>query len=96
MPGVRRKPAAACSLMAALVLVPMLSGCTAAPAFNGEAGDHFDGTQFVNRDPMDKSAGDFVKLAWGAVTDASDWPRWVETSQGEIPSTRVYQGISTK
>jgi L-ascorbate metabolism protein UlaG (beta-lactamase superfamily) len=76
------------------LLLPTLSGCTAAPAFNGGASDNFDGTRFVNRDPVEKSAGDFVKLGWGAVTEASDWPSWVATTQGEIPSDRVHQGIS--
>jgi L-ascorbate metabolism protein UlaG (beta-lactamase superfamily) len=81
------------ALLATLAMA-MLSGCTAAPAFNGPAGKQFDGTRFVNREPMDKSLGDFVKLAWGAVTEASDWPGWVETSQGEILAERVYQGVS--
>lgn len=78
----------------AALLLSTLSGCTAAPAFNGRASDNFDGTRFVNREPMDKTAGDFVKLAWGAATEASDWPEWVETSQGAIPAVRVYQGVS--
>jgi L-ascorbate metabolism protein UlaG (beta-lactamase superfamily) len=73
---------------------PLLSGCTAAPAFDGPETVNYDGIRFVNREPMDKSAGDFVKLAWGALTEASPWPVWVETATESIPLTRVYQGIS--
>ena len=93
MPGWTGKALQSFTLIAALVM-PLLSACTAAPAFNGRAGDHFDGTQFVNREPMEKSVGDFVNLAWGAVTEASEWPDWVETSAGEVQAERVYQGIS--
>ena len=84
------------SMIAALVLllVSLLPGCTAAPAFNGPETGNYDGTRFVNRDPMDKSAADLIKLAWGSVTTASDWPAWVETVPQSVPVTRVYQGIS--
>ncbi len=93
MPTLIPRQASVRALVTALLL-PTLSGCTAAPAFQGRNSDHFDGTHFVNREPMDKSPGDFVKLAWGAVTEASDWPRWVETSTGEVVAERVYQGMS--
>lgn len=81
------------SLVAALLL-PTLSGCTSAPTFSGRASDNFDGSRFVNRYPMEKSAADFVKLGWGAVAEASDWPTWVETTEGKIPVDRVHQGVS--
>jgi hypothetical protein len=34
--------------------------CTSAPGFKGEVSDHFDGKQFSNNQPMDKSAGDSI------------------------------------
>jgi L-ascorbate metabolism protein UlaG (beta-lactamase superfamily) len=77
-----------------LLLLPTLSGCTAAPAYTGERSTNFDGTRFVNSDPMDKSAGDFVKLAWGAVTESQSWPAWVDTVSQQVPVERVYGGIS--
>ena len=76
------------------VLLPLLSGCTAAPAYQGEATDNFDGMQFVNSDPMDKSAVDFVRLAWGAVTDSARWPGWVAVTAQPVARERVYTGIS--
>lgn len=72
----------------------VLSGCSAGPVYNGKDSDHFDGSQFVNRLPMEKRVSDFVKLGWGAMTEADDWPDWIETTAGEVPKERVYQGIS--
>jgi hypothetical protein len=39
---------------------PLLMSCTSAPGFKGEVSDHFDGKQFSNNQPMDKSAGDSI------------------------------------
>ena len=36
----------------------MLAGCFAAPTYEGEAMDNFNGKVFVNRDPMDKGLFD--------------------------------------
>jgi hypothetical protein len=80
--------------LAGWLLLTLLSGCTAAPAFNGPKADNYDGYQFVNRDPMEKTAGDFIKLAWGAVTESSAWPKWVSTEAQQVPVARVRQGLS--
>lgn len=77
-----------------LLIGPLLMSCTAAPAFQGEASDHFDGTYFVNREPMQKTAGDLLKLGWGALTQAAQWPEWIEIEQQQVPSERVTEGIS--
>ena len=77
-----------------LVSGPLLISCTSAPGFDGETSDHFDGKYFVNSQPMNKTAGDMVKLGWGALTQASDWPEWIDLKARKVPSERVHEGIS--
>ena len=72
----------------------LLMSCTSAPGFQGASSDHFDGRKFINREPMDKSAGDMVKLGWGALTRAEEWPHWIDIEQQTVPSERVYEGVS--
>lgn len=76
------------------LILPSLSGCTAAPAYEGPPGSHFDGERFVNREPVERSFADFVRLGWGAITDAASWPEWIEIEQQTIPHARVEEGIS--
>lgn len=83
-----------CITTLALGLLPLVAACTAAPAWEGQVSSNFDGTRFVNSDPIEKSAGDFVKLAWGAVNDPRSWPNWVEVTQYDVPLERVYNGLS--
>ena len=78
---------------ALLALLPLLLSCTAAPAYQGSPSDHFDGSTFVNRKPMNKTPGDFIKLAWGAVTDPRTWPDWIEIETGQVAQARVNSGI---
>jgi len=78
---------------ALLPLLPLLLSCTAAPAYQGSPSDHFDGSTFVNRKPMNKTPGDFIKLAWGAVTDPRTWPDWIEIETGQVAQARVNSGI---
>lgn len=75
-------------------LILMLSACTAAPSYEGPSSEHFDGTRFSNREPMEKSPADFIRLAWGALTESADWPPWRETSEETSPATRVNDGLS--
>jgi L-ascorbate metabolism protein UlaG (beta-lactamase superfamily) len=82
------------TLLVVLLTGPLLMSCTSAPGFEGKASKHFDGKHFVNTEPMDKSAGDMVRLGWGALTSSADWPDWIEIEQQSVPSERVYQGIS--
>jgi L-ascorbate metabolism protein UlaG (beta-lactamase superfamily) len=77
-----------------LPLLLMLGSCTGAPTYKGAKSDHFDGVRFVNREPMNKSAGDMVRLGWGALTDEREWPQWVEVQQLTVPEERVYSGLS--
>jgi L-ascorbate metabolism protein UlaG (beta-lactamase superfamily) len=73
---------------------PLLMSCTSAPGFKGEVSDHFDGKHFSNTQPMDKSAGDMVKLGWGALTRSADWPDWIDIEPQTVPHERVREGIS--
>ncbi|WOJ93094.1 MBL fold metallo-hydrolase [Congregibacter variabilis] len=77
-----------------LLLLPLLVSCIAAPGFNGDSSSNFDGKQFSNTLPMDKSAGDLLRLGWGTVTQAADWPSWIDIEQQSIPNDRVWTGIS--
>lgn len=94
MPLLTRQPALLFTLCMTAGLIALLGGCTAAPAYEGEQSDNFDGTRFVNSDPMKKTAGDFVKLAWGAITQSTAWPEWVSGEQQSVPLERNFQGIS--
>lgn len=81
-------------LFAILTTVPLLTSCTAAPAYTGESGGNFDGTRFVNSQPMKKGAGDLFKLAWGSLTDSQPWPKWIDIETQPRPLARVHRGMS--
>jgi L-ascorbate metabolism protein UlaG (beta-lactamase superfamily) len=76
------------------LMLPLLSGCTAAPAYEGPPASHFDGERFVNREPVERSFADFVRLGWDSITEAVSWPEWIEIEQRKIPHARVAEGIS--
>ncbi len=80
--------------MLAAVALAALGACTAAPAYDGPQSRNFNGTRFVNTTPMEKSAGDFIKLAWGAITDTRPWPTWVDVEQRQVPFAAVRDGLS--
>jgi L-ascorbate metabolism protein UlaG (beta-lactamase superfamily) len=76
------------------MLVPALSACTSAPAYQGEVSAHFDGKRFSNRDNSDKSAWELLKFGWGSLFNAASWPEEVEIQAGTVAQPRVYDGIS--
>jgi L-ascorbate metabolism protein UlaG (beta-lactamase superfamily) len=76
------------------LLSTFLVSCTGAPHYRGANSDHFNGSQFVNRVPMAKGAGDLLRLGWGAATESEQWPDWVEIEPGSIAEQRVYDGIA--
>ena len=78
----------------ALIVLPLLASCFAAPGYQGPESDHFDGKVFSNTVPMEKSAGDMIRLGWGSLTQAADWPQWVDTEQHSITQERLEQGLS--
>ena len=73
---------------------PLLMSCTSAPGYEGKTSSHFNGKHFVNTQPMDKSAGDMVRLGWGALTNAADWPDWIDVEPQTVANERVHEGIS--
>jgi len=77
--------------MAAAALL-VLVGCVAAPAYRGEPLPNFDGRLFVNTTPMNKSPMDLMKLGWGTLTRAADWPEWVDIEPKKVP--RAESGIA--
>ncbi len=77
-----------------LPLLLLLPGCTAAPAWEGPRTAHFDGTHFANSEPMDKSAWDMLKLGWGALTQAEEWPKAVPVQRQIIARERVHDDLS--
>ena len=68
--------------------------CSSAPGYEGKTSSHFNGKHFVNTEPMDKSAGDMVRLGWGALTNAAEWPDWIDVEQQTVAHERVHEGIS--
>jgi len=83
-----------CKNLLLLALLPLLLSCTGAPAWKGETSDHFNGSVFVNRIPMQKTAGDMVNLGWGSMFEAETWPEWIEIPQQQVPQQRLSQGMS--
>ncbi|MFT4769176.1 MAG: L-ascorbate metabolism protein UlaG (beta-lactamase superfamily), partial [Glaciecola sp.] len=73
---------------------PLLVSCMAAPGFKGDNSSHFDGKLFYNKPPMNKTVGDLMRLGWGTLTQAADWPHWIEIEPQLIPSERVWSGVS--
>ena len=83
------------SLAILLSIAPLITSCTVGPSYTGQQSDHFDGKRFVNRQPMDhKTAGDMLRLGWGALSEAAEWPDWVEIEQQKVARERVYHGLS--
>ena len=61
--------------------------CVAAPRYDGEASDHFDGKRFFNHAPGVKGGGDFLK--WTLTRQPGRWRKWVDAPPGEKPPQRV-------
>lgn len=77
-----------------LIPGPLLVSCMSAPGFQGDSSPHFDGKQFSNTLPMHKTVRDLLRLGWGTLTQAADWPDWIEIEQQVIPEERVWNGVS--
>ncbi|MFK8041547.1 MBL fold metallo-hydrolase [Congregibacter sp.] len=76
------------------LVASLIAGCIAAPAYEGEESARFDGKYFKNTVPMSKSVGDLLRLAWGTLTQAEDWPNWIDVGQGQVPEERVWSGMA--
>ncbi|XOV86373.1 MAG: MBL fold metallo-hydrolase [Pseudomonadota bacterium] len=77
-----------------LLAVVMVAGCTDAPAFRGDTSEHFDGTRFHNRSPLDQDALDVLRYGWSFMTQREVWPDRVPVSQQRVPQARVTDGLS--
>ncbi len=81
------------SLGCLLALIVAGVSCTSAPRYSGPRTAHFDGDRFTNTVPMSKNAGDMLRLGWGAVTEAAQWPDWVEVDPQPVADDRVHDGL---
>jgi L-ascorbate metabolism protein UlaG (beta-lactamase superfamily) len=43
---------------------------------------------------MQKGAWDLIQLGWGSLSQAQDWPAWVEVPQQQVPQARLASGLS--
>ena len=73
-----------------------ISGCVAAPGYQGPATEHFDGKVFRNTLPADKGVWDLLRLSWGMLRDAESWPGAVDNPVLEgLPPQQNFDGILT-
>ena len=70
-----------------------VSGCVAAPGYQGPVSEHFDGRVFRNTAHAEKGIWDIVRLAWGSLVEAEDWPGSVEIESQSPPPARHHNGI---
>jgi len=82
------------AVLAGVVAVAVLAGCTAASAWKGSETSNFDGNVFRNTVPMQKGAWDMIQLGWGSLSEAEQWPEWVDIPQQRVPQTRIMAGLS--
>ncbi|MEM7096683.1 MAG: MBL fold metallo-hydrolase [Pseudomonadota bacterium] len=80
-------------LGAAIGVVFLIAGCVAAPGYQGPKSDHFDGNVFRNTLPAEKGFWDLVRMGWGSVVDAQDWPGDVPNGNFPAPADDVVDDI---
>ncbi|MEZ5502792.1 MAG: MBL fold metallo-hydrolase [Halioglobus sp.] len=49
---------------------------------------------FSNSEPMNKGAGDLIRLGWGSLFAAQAWPQWVDLPRQQVPQARLASGLS--
>ncbi len=85
--------ALATGMAAALVL--LLSGCLAAPVYEGPRSDHFDGTRFHNSVPNDKSVTDIIALGASMPFQAATWDKPADPSAPPpLPERRTQAAVT--
>ncbi len=82
------------AMLTAIAAGAFLAGCTSASAWKGAETSHFDGSVFQNTVPMQKGPWELIQLGWGSLSDAEQWPEWVEVPQQQVPLARVETGLS--
>ena len=76
-------------------ITALLAGCFAAPVYEGETSDHFDGTRFHNRESANKGPLDMVRMGWGFLTQSERWPKQVDNPDIDAAVTEaVTEGIA--
>lgn len=70
----------------------LITSCTSAPIYKGNASEHFLNGQFRNSTPMDKGVIELSRLGWGMLTKSERWPEWLTIQQTKIFEPRVAQG----
>lgn len=87
----KRAPAA--GVAAALVL--LLTGCLAAPVYEGPRSGHFDGTRFHNGVPNDKSLADIIALGASMPFQAATWDKPAVTPPAPpVPERRTHAAVT--
>lgn len=76
------------------LVVLLLSGCLAAPHFTGVSMTNFDGKRFHNSLPAEKSLTDLIRMGWGTITVAEQWPQWVDHQPQPLRTSNQLQNIS--
>lgn len=55
--------------------------------------DNFDGKVFRNREPLGQKPLDMLSFGWGSLTQAKQWPDWIENEPADVPPALVADGI---
>ena len=81
------------ALLCCLLIGVGVSGCVAAPTYQGPVSDHFDGDVFRNTVPSDKGLWDLLRLGWGSLVKAERWPGSVASRAYAPPGAHNQSGI---
>ena len=74
------------SVIAALLL---LSGCFAAPVYDGPPVPNHDGNQFRNKERLERGPADVLRLSWQSLFNMQAWPQERLNSPVAPPPARV-------
>jgi len=71
----------------------LVAGCAPSAGYNGDANPYFDGKHFHNRDNSDKNIFDVLRMVWGGLFEASEWPESVPNPDAASIHERVHEGM---
>lgn len=84
-----------CELAWGVVVAVILSGCVAAPVYQGPESDHFDGTRFHNSLPNDKSVVELLTAAVSVPFQMAEWEKPVNPPVAHAMAARHQQPVIT-